>query len=57
MDGFDGEAAGRNLVEGGILKATIQSPDFGALTYETAMRILEGEEPEKNITIVPEIIS
>ena len=57
VDGFDGEAAGRNLVEGGILKATIQSPDFGALTYETAMRILEGEEPEKNITIVPEIIS
>lgn len=57
VDGFDGEVAGRNLVERGILNATIQSPDFGALTYETAMKILEGEEPEKKITIVPELIS
>ena len=39
------------------MNATIQSPDFGALTYETAMEILEGKETEKNITIVPEIIA
>ena len=57
VDGFDGEVAGRNLVERGILNATIQSPDFGALTYETAMEILEGKETEKNITVVPEIIA
>lgn len=57
VDGFDGEVAGMNLVDRGILNATIQSPDFGALAYETAMGILEGEEPRKEITIVPEIIA
>lgn len=57
VDGFDGEVAGRNLVERGILNATIQSPDFGALAYDTAMGILEGRKTEKNIMIVPEIIT
>lgn len=57
VDGFEGEAAGLNLVERGILDATIQSPDFGALAYDTALDILEGNEVERYITVVPEVIT
>lgn len=57
VDGFEGDAAGLNLVENGILDATIQSPDFGALAYDTAMDILNGKEAERNITVVPRLIT
>lgn len=56
VDGFDGESEGLHLVETGILDATIQSPDFAALAYEQAQRILHGETVEKNITIYPRLI-
>lgn len=56
VDGFEGETAGMNLVDRGILNATIQTPDFGALAYDTAMEILNGKRVERNITIVPKII-
>ncbi|MDO4276326.1 MAG: substrate-binding domain-containing protein [Eubacteriales bacterium] len=57
VDGFEGEIAGLNLVEKGILDATIQSPDFGGLAYDTALEILKGNKVERNITIVPKLIS
>ena len=55
VDGFEGEIAGRNLVEKGILNATIQSPDFGALAYDTALEILRGNEVERDITVVSRV--
>ncbi len=57
VDGFEGESAGLKLLEKGVLNATIQSPDFGSLAFDTAMEILEGKEVRRNITIVPEIIT
>lgn len=57
VDGFEGESEGLNLVEQDILDATIQSPDFGELAYDTAMRILKGEDTERNITVVPRLIT
>lgn len=57
VDGFEGEIAGMNLVERGVLNATIQVPDFGALAYEKAMEILRGEEVDREITIVPRLIA
>ena len=57
VDGFDGEKAGRNMVDRGILKATVQSPDFGALAYEKAVEILKGEKVDREITIIPEMIT
>lgn len=57
VDGFEGEIAGLNLVEKGVLDATIQSPDFGALAYDTALEILKGNEVERNMTIVPKLIT
>lgn len=57
VDGFEGESAGLNLVEKEILDATIQSPDFGALAYDTAMDILGGKEVQKDITVTPKIIT
>ncbi|MDC7287660.1 substrate-binding domain-containing protein [Blautia schinkii] len=57
VDGFEGEIAGLNLVEKGVLDATIQSPDFGALAYDTSLEILKGNKVDRNITVVPQIIS
>ena len=57
VDGFEGESAGLNLVEREILTATIQSPDFGALAYDTALDILKGENVERNITVEPCLIT
>lgn len=57
VDGFEGDAAGLNLVENGILDATIQSPDFGALAYDTALDILNGKEAERNIMVIPRLIT
>lgn len=57
VDGFEGESAGLNLVERGILDATIQSPDFGALAYDTALDILNGKEVKRNNTVVPRLIT
>lgn len=57
VDGFDGESAGLNLVDKKILDATIQSPDFGALAYDKALEILEGKEVERDIQIVPKLIT
>lgn len=56
VDGFERETAGQNMVDRGILDATIRTPDFGALAYDTAMEILHGKEVQRNITIVPEIL-
>lgn len=56
VDGFDGESAGVNMVENSILNATVQSPDFASLVYEKTKAVLKGEEVEKNIVIVPQII-
>ena len=57
VDGFEGEIAGLNLVENGILDATIQSPDFGALAYDTALDILKGKQAKREIVIVPRLIT
>lgn len=57
VDGFEGESEGLKLLEKGILNATIQSPDFGSLAFDTAMKILEGKEVRRNITIVPKILT
>ena len=58
VDGFEGagETAGRQLLEKGILQATIKSPDFGALAYDTALKILDGQETDRQITVVPQLI-
>ncbi|MDO4647736.1 MAG: substrate-binding domain-containing protein [Eubacteriales bacterium] len=56
VDGFEGEIAGRNMVEKGILDATIQTPDFAELAYRTSMEILEGKSVERDITIVPNMV-
>ena len=58
VDGFEGEGetAGRQLLEKGILQATIKSPDFGALVYDTALKILDGQETERQMTVVPQLI-
>lgn len=56
VDGFDGEASGVNMVESSILNATVQSPDFASLVYKKTKEVLNGEEVEKNIVIVPEMI-
>lgn len=57
VDGFEGESAGLNLVEKEILDATIQSPDFGSLAYDTAMDILEEKEVQRDITVTPRMIT
>lgn len=57
VDGFEGESAGLNLVEKGILDATIQSPDFGSMSYDIALAILHGEKVAHNITIEPQLIT
>ena len=56
VDGFEGESAGLSLVDRGILDATIQTPDFGGLSYEIARKLLDGETVEKNIIIQPKLI-
>jgi ABC-type sugar transport system substrate-binding protein len=56
VDGFEGESEGLNLVERGILDATIQTPDFGGLSYEIAKKILNGEKVDRNIIIQPKLI-
>ena len=56
VDGFEGESAGLSLVDKGVLDATIQTPDFGGLSYEIARKLLEGNKVEKNIIIQPELI-
>ena len=58
VDGFEGEGetAGRQLLDKGILQATIKSPDFGALAYDTAMKILDGQETDREMTVVPQLI-
>ena len=38
VDGFEGESAGLSLVDKGVLDATIQTPDFGGLSYEIARK-------------------
>ena len=55
VDGFEGESAGLSLVDKGVLDATIQTPDFGGLSYEIARKLLEGNKVEKNIIIQPEL--
>ena len=40
-----------------ILDATIQSPDFGSLAYDTAMDILEEKEVQRDITVTPRMIT
>lgn len=57
VDGFEGESAGLNLVERGILNATIQSPDFGSMAYDVALALLHGKETAHNITIEPQLIT
>lgn len=57
VDGFEGESAGLNLVERGILDATIQSPDFGSMAYDVALALLHGKEAAHNITIEPQLIT
>ena len=57
VDGFEGESAGLNLVERGILDATIQSPDFGSMEYDVALALLHGKETAHNITIEPQLIT
>lgn len=57
VDGFEGESAGLNLVERGILEATIQSPDFGSMAYDVALALLHGKETAHNITIEPQLIT
>ncbi len=47
VDGFEGESAGLSLVDKGVLDATIQTPDFGGLSYEIARKLLEGNKVEK----------
>ena len=44
------------LVDKGVLDATIQTPDFGGLSYEIARKLLEGKKVDKNIIIQPELI-
>ena len=58
VDGFEGEGetAGRQLLDKGILQATIKSPDFGALAYDTALKILDGQETDRQMTVVPQLI-
>ena len=58
VDGFEGEGetAGRQLLDKGILQATIKSPDFGALAYDTALKILDGRETDRQMTVVPQLI-
>lgn len=57
VDGFEGESAGLNLVDRGILDATIQSPDFGSMAYDAAIALLYGEETAHNLTIEPQLIT
>ena len=57
VDGFEGESAGLNLVDRGILDATIQSPDFGSMAYDAALALLYGEETAHNLTIEPQLIT
>lgn len=40
-----------------ILDATIQSPDFGSLAYDTAMDILEEKEVQRDITVTLRMIT
>ena len=54
--GAEGETAGRQLLDKGILQATIKSPDFGALAYDTALKILDGRETDRQMTVVPQLI-
>ena len=58
VDGFEGggETAGRQLLDKGILQATIKSPDFGALAYDTALKILDGQETDRQMSVVPQLI-
>ena len=58
VDGFEGEeeTAGRQLLDKGILQATVKSPDFGALAYDTALKILDGQETDRQVTVVPQLI-
>lgn len=56
VDGFDGEAAGVNMVENSILNATVQSPDLASLVFEKAMQVLDGKKVKKNIVVIPQII-
>lgn len=56
VDGFSGNMGGADLVERGILDATIQCSEMGELVSETAIRILDGKEVEKDIVIQPRMI-
>lgn len=57
VDGFTGNLGGLDLVERGILDATIHCSEIGSLAYETALQILDGEEVEKHLVIEPELMT
>lgn len=57
VDGYNGNLGGLDLVECGILDAAIRCSEIGRLAYETAVRILDGEEVEKHLVIEPELIT
>ncbi len=57
VDGFAGNLGGIDLIERGILDATIQCSEIGSLAYETAVRILDGEEVEKHLVIEPKLMT
>ncbi len=57
VDGFAGNLGGLDLVERGILDATIQCSGIGSLAYKTALQILEGQEVEKHLVIEPKVIT
>lgn len=57
VDGFAGNLGGLDLVERGILDATIQCSGIGSLAYKTALQILDGQEVEKHLVIEPKLMT
>ena len=57
VDGFSGEGEGLEMIERGILEATIKCPQIGHQSFQVAMSILDGEEVEKDIMIPAELVT
>lgn len=55
VGGFESEHGGKNLVDLGILDATIRCPGFGSLTAKTALKILKGETVPDKISLKGEL--
>ena len=51
------ESEGRDLIRDGILDADVSCPGLGSATAKTAIRLLQGEQVEKELILSPKLLT